>query len=308
VSIFQKDCPQCAGSNPSEALFCRCGYCYDPSQVSSHDEALTHVVNEEQNYLEYLNARVTQLQAELEAMLAKQILVPNDATLAADVLLARQALNSARAEQKLQSDKVESLSRQRKTARRKLRVSMPAVASAPAAKPHNGRVKSAKPPVASKPAEARPVLVMKPLPPAAPIRPAPVAASAPVTRKPNTGNLVRIQPKVSETPGTAFHAVQAAKADKAVTHRPPAPVIVPAPSLAPLSAVHELSADIATPLPARPEADPNTQDCPNCMAKLSIGTNKCRCGFDLTARFEMPALSLSAADVALLIGKLGYGS
>jgi hypothetical protein len=44
------------------------------------------------------------------------------------------------------------------------------------------------------------------------------------------------------------------------------------------------------------------------MAKLPLGTGMCRCGFDLTAKFEMPALSLSAADRALLFSKLDYGS
>jgi hypothetical protein len=350
VSIFQKDCPQCAGSNPSEALFCRCGYCYDPSQVRSHDDALTHVVNEEQNYLEYLSARVTQVQAQLEAKLAAQIISPDDATIAAEVLLARQALGSARAEFKLQSEKVESLNRQRKTARRKSPAFKPATVAAPAAKPLNGRPKVAKPalappPVASKPVPApapaprmaeqalklfappkvaaqpvtaRPVRVIKPAaiavqqpPPAAPIKPTPVAAPVAVAHKPVAGNAKPIhQPKISDTPGAAFQAAQAAKASRAVTQRSPAAVAAPVPALAALPVIKDepQKTVVVAVAPAPPETQPNTQECPNCMARLPLTTSKCRCGFDLTSRFEMPDLSLSAADRALLLRNLDYGS
>lgn len=345
MSIFLKDCPQCAGSNPSDALFCRCGYCYDPSQVSSHDDALTHVVNEEQNYLEYLSARVTQVQAELEAKLTAQVLAPNDATLAAEALLARQALSSARAEFKLQSEKVESLKRQRKTTRRKSRTSTPVAVTAPPAKPLNGRAKAIKPTVAAlptitakpapapvlrvaaqapklvtppqaavPPVAARPVRVIKPTapavlaPPVTPIKPKPVAAPAPVINKPIARDPITIQPKVSDTPGAAFHAVQAARADKAVTRQPPAPVTAPVPALAATSAIVETARKPAPSAPAHPEIHSNAQECPNCMARLPARTNKCRCGFDLTSRFEMPALSLSAADRALLLSNLDYGS
>jgi hypothetical protein len=335
MSIFLKECPQCAGSNPSDELFCRCGYCYDPSQVSNHNDALTHVANEEQNYLEYLTARITQVQSELEARLAAQMAAPHDATLAAEVLLARQALSSARAERKLQVEKVESLKRQRKTMKYKTRASRPAAVPASVAKPLNGRTKPATAPaiapaaVAAKPAFARlpndesrkPMLAVpaKPAvsappariaPPARPAAPAVRAAPAvPVKAAPvpvQHAATVVPQPVITPTPRPAFNAVQAAKADRVVTRQPPAPVEAPVPLLAPLD--REATWQTQAPLLVPEDAHPNTQECPNCMARLPVGTGKCRCGFDLTARFEMPALSLSAADRALLFSKLDYGS
>lgn len=334
MSIFLKDCPQCAGSNPSDALFCHCGYCYDPSQVRCHDDALIHVVNEEQNYLDYLSARVTQVQAELEAKLAAQVLAPGNTTLAADVLLARQALGSTRAELRLQSEKVESLNRQRKTVRRKFRPSMPAI------KPLNGRAKAAKPPVAAppivvaaKPAPA-PVLrvvaqapkpntppkattlpvaarsgrAIKPAAPAVQALPARPVEAAPASHQPVARKPATVQPKVSDAPSAAFHAVQAARAEKVVTRQPPELVAAPVPSLTPASDIREAPRMMASIATALPEIPANTQECPNCMARLPAGAGKCRCGFDLTSRFEMPALSLSAADRALLLSKLDYGS
>jgi hypothetical protein len=335
MSIFLKECPQCAGSNPSDELFCRCGYCFDPSQVNNHDDALTHVANEEQNYLEYLTARITQVQSELEAKLAAQMAAPKDATLAAEVLLAQQALSSVRAERKLQAEKVEALKRQRKTMQRKVRASKPAVHPAPAAKLLNGRAKPGKSPVTAPPAAAakpvfakllkaeskkpvlaapqksaapvpaaRPAKPAKPVAPAIRTVPAAPAAAAPVPVQRPAAAIH--QTRVTEIPRAAFHAAQSAKAEKVIAREPPAPVAAPVPSLAPLN--REVSWETEAPALTPVITHPNTQECPNCMAKLPLGTGMCRCGFDLTAKFEMPALSLSAADRALLFSKLDYGS
>ncbi len=60
MSIFQKDCPQCAASHAVYALRCPCGYCFDPEQMEGTVQMLELVAQEEQLYLDYLSARLEQ--------------------------------------------------------------------------------------------------------------------------------------------------------------------------------------------------------------------------------------------------------
>jgi hypothetical protein len=312
VSIFSRACPQCAADNLADAIFCSCGYCFDTRQVRSQDDALIHAINEEQNYLDYLGARVIQAEAELEAKSAAQIVTPDNTTLAAEVLLAQQALNTARAELKVQQERLESLNRDRRLLSRRPAPKLPKpdhfpVAAKPVAKPA-GTVAVAKPTPPQPVPAAVPVRVAPPAQTPAPQKPVapPVRPVVSVTPPKSSPRHVPAPERMTEIPGPAFHAAQATKAARAVnTPRPaPSPLSVPTPAHAAKPAVEVRGHSVTVTLPAdKPVV--LTQDCPNCMAKLAPGVRKCRCGFDLTARFEMPELSLSAADRAALLSNLG---
>lgn len=328
VSIFSKPCPQCASDNPADVLFCVCGYCFDLRQVRTNEDALTHASNEEQNYLDYLIARVSQTEADLEAKYASHIISPESTALAAEVLLAQQALNTARAELRAQQERVESLTNQRKTFRR---------ISAQAVKPsrtgilrkvsahqpeHPGMTGETPPPAAKLPVRvnlphaantsARHKEAARPSARAAvPPKSVAIAKTRPVA--PVANNTVKATARkrapgylISETPGAAFHAVQAAKAAQAVQtpHAIPGPAVTPIPvqTGTPLVEIRGHSVTVTLPPPVKALL---THDCPNCMAKLPAVTHRCKCGFDLTAKFEMPALSLSAAERTLLLSSLG---
>src|SRR5205814_144213 len=97
VSIFKKDCPECAAPNPVDAVRCNCGYCFDPEALAPSD-AGAYAEEQDRLYLDYLEARIAQ--AEAEAIVARQQAnADRDNTLkAATALQAEQALNSLQAE------------------------------------------------------------------------------------------------------------------------------------------------------------------------------------------------------------------
>ena len=117
ANIFLKDCPQCTSSNPLEAVFCRCGYCFDPGQIKNTAESLAHLAHEEEVYLDYLQARVTQARADLDNRRALAARDPGNTTKSAELLLATQALSTAEAECSAQLAKVQALSNHKNAVR-----------------------------------------------------------------------------------------------------------------------------------------------------------------------------------------------
>jgi len=109
-NIYLKDCPQCTSSNPIEAVFCRCGFCFDPGQIKNTAESLAHLAHEEEVYLEYLQARVEQSRSEQATRQAASQRDPANTTKSAELLLATQALSTAEAEYSGQLAKVQALS------------------------------------------------------------------------------------------------------------------------------------------------------------------------------------------------------
>jgi hypothetical protein len=63
-SIYHKTCPACADTVPREAERCNCGYDFSTATVVEDNDAAS--VHDEELYLNYLDARVDQLTAELE--------------------------------------------------------------------------------------------------------------------------------------------------------------------------------------------------------------------------------------------------
>jgi hypothetical protein len=142
MSIFLKDCPQCATSNPAEAVFCSCGYCFDPSRLHGSTDTLKFATHEERLYLEYLDARVAQAEAEFRAAEGRLARDPQNNSLAAEALLAQQSVNNARAERDVQWLKLRSLADRAKFARKRPKSGQPrpaALASVQSANSQTGQ-------------------------------------------------------------------------------------------------------------------------------------------------------------------------
>jgi len=99
VSIYQKVCPACAASIPRESENCDCGYSFITSgeTESSQDEEL---------YLNYLNARIDQLVANVELARASLAERPSSFERALAVMRAVSALRTARDDIAAQEQKV----------------------------------------------------------------------------------------------------------------------------------------------------------------------------------------------------------
>jgi ribosomal protein L40E len=345
-NIFLKDCPQCASSNPVEAVFCRCGYCFDPNQIRNTAESLAHMAHEEEVYLEYLQARTTQARADLEARRVAVARDPDNNTKSAELLLATQALSTAEAEYHAQQAKVQALSNHknavrfvrhqareaseklnakkkkrttqnvtRRTKGKKKTTSMTRGASRAVTPNQPSTLKQDQAVVVARRAAAsvpRPAPVLKrPAPPLAakppgsvsPARPAPVAKPAtpparPAATPPPAPALVRdieirqpappvsaaatIRPVTSSTPTPEFRASQATRAQEVTA---PAPLTASA--------------------PPRPQPAPHTKECPHCTASLPLQATNCRCGYNFGHAAELPALTLSSAELASILGALG---
>lgn len=297
MPIFEKECPQCTTGNSAEAVFCRCGYCFDPTKLNSAADTLKFIDHEERLYLEYLSARLAQTERDLAAAEQQLARDPGDTGRAADVLLATQALNGARAEYDEQVAKLRAAHAvAAKGARAKPATAKAAKpAKAAAATKTNAAVKAEARPAKKAPATA-PVASASAAAPHKPktaafTPPKPVAAKvvapvapAPVAKKRAAAPTVApvAAPVVTSAPGESFRAEQAAKAARIVPPAPSHPVV---------------AAGVGT-TPAQ-TAKAAGRDCPNCMAVVANHSQKCRCGFDFTARFEMPALVLSAEDRAM---------
>lgn len=262
MSIFAKDCPQCAVANPASAVHCACGHCFDPDAVTDKKTAVEVAIRQERLYHDYLAAREIQAEAAYDVARADAFADPSDTYKAAYALAAEQALNTARAELRQQAQQTVQL--------KKLTVqSAPAPRSAtPVAKPRITKRKHAP----AKPATAKPTSASAT--PAALI-PAktPVRAVAPIAQ-----------------PSRAFRARQAKHAE-AIARKAIAAVEIP---VTPATASPSAPAVRVAPVPA-------TKDCPNCTAKVPPNTARCRCGFGFNmASLEMASLPLDAAALAIL--------
>lgn len=103
MSIFLKDCPQCAAENTAQAQRCRCGYFFNPEAIQDRGTAMQLAQHERRSYHDYLAARVVQAEALLQAARADAQTDPDNIYKAAQALAAQQALNTARAEWRAQT-------------------------------------------------------------------------------------------------------------------------------------------------------------------------------------------------------------
>lgn len=275
MSIFTKDCPQCAAPNPTSAVRCACGHCFDPEAVTDKKAAVEVAIHEERLYHDYLAARVVQAEAEYEVARTDALADPSDTYKAAQALAAEQALNTARAELRAQAQKTSRLKKLT------VRTAPPPRAAVPRVKPHAKPKHAAPARAPSKPVTvpiAKPVItaVKKPTPKAPPA--IPITHTAPPSTKP--------APAVAPAPqpNRAFRARQVKHAEAIVRK-----VATTVSTLAP-----KIQAP-ALPVPAA------TKECPNCTSKVPTNMPQCRCGFGFAAAsMEMAALPLDAAALAIL--------
>lgn len=99
MNIFQKSCPECAASNPADAISCECGYAFDPEALAGADPAV-YAHEQDRLYRDYLAARVAQAQAELAVARELADAEPENTYKASGALLAEQAVNALQAEMK----------------------------------------------------------------------------------------------------------------------------------------------------------------------------------------------------------------
>jgi len=275
MSIFTKDCPQCTAPNPTSAVRCACGHCFDPEAVTDKKAAVEVAIHEERLYHDYLAARVVQAEAEYEVARADAIADPGDTYKAAQALAAEQALNSARAELRAQAQKTSQL---KKLA---VRIAPAPRAAVPRVKP---RAKSKHAGPARTP--SKPIAIAKPVVPTPTVATPEVSKAAPATVTPPPSPkpapvVARALPAAK--PSRAFRARQAKQAEAIVLKTAAMP-----------SAVAPQPQTVAPPPPA-------TKECPNCTSKVPASMPQCRCGFGFNAAsMEMAALPLDAAALAIL--------
>jgi hypothetical protein len=334
MSIFKKDCPECAASNSIDAVRCRCGYCFDPEALAGAD-ADAYAEEQSRLYQDYLGARIVQAEAELTVAREQAKADPENTYQAAAALVAEQTLNALQAEMKqltlrLAVKHPKGLTKHASTAPPARAVETKSAGSRPnptPAVPHTATEthapRSASRAVASpnrpdsvpprptptvQRARALPPAIAKAAPKVATLETNKAAQlrspaadkirSAPVNR---TATPVRPEPPrapQSAKPGANFRKVQARKADAIAKSQAFAPVAKVKRALSSVvSALPTAPAHVASPKPA--PARTATRDCPSCTATVASDLEKCRCGYVFSkAAEEMPAISLAVLKTA----------
>ncbi len=188
MSIFQKDCPQCAASHAVYALRCPCGYCFDPEQMEGTVQMLELVAQEEQLYLDYLSARLEQARNAARAAVTDLSTARSDRYFTDQAAAAMETLRSVEAELAAQTQKVDE--------------TLQAVASALAREPQMPIGRTVRPAQPSRPGE----------PPLRPVSGRPVEASP--SRTPPT--VTAGAPVNGHGPGAGFRMLQAETAARAL--------------------------------------------------------------------------------------------
>jgi len=111
MSIYHKVCPACAASVPRDIETCECGYSFvaDADSSSMQDEEL---------YLNYLNARIDQLVANVDVARAALAERPSSFERALAVMRAVSALRAARDDITAQEEKLQTIGGEMETADR----------------------------------------------------------------------------------------------------------------------------------------------------------------------------------------------
>jgi hypothetical protein len=291
VSIFEKDCPQCASPNPVQAGRCHCGYCFDPELLHQTD-AVEHLAQEERLYRDYLAARLVQAEAGLTVARGEASADPENQVKAAQALLAEQALNAARAELRALTARVS-----RETPRPRPAAPAPKAPPAPFRK---GQI-------------AKPVSAGSPAPVSRP-------TSAP---KPAVGTSAGNTARATQEPGPVFRAAQAVKAETVMQLKKVEPKRAAPKPPPPTSASHARAhaappkPPVAAPRPVAAKKEAKTgskvtkprKECPHCTALVPPEATRCRCGFNLpTVTVEMPPVALDAETLAVLAQGLDLDS
>lgn len=306
MSIFQKDCPRCAAPNSVHAPRCHCGYYFETTEATGKQAATEVALQEETLYQDYLAARVVQAEAAVEVARSNAEVDPTNTYKAAQLLVAEQALNAARAElqnQSLRTAELKKISRSTRSAPAPKPAKPPViVARRPAPSPAPiVKIKTTKTPFTPAPA-IKPAVKLTLAPPAPKPQPKPEipppskAESAQVTKPAETP----IRPPLhAKKPGKKFRMRQAAKAEAVVRAQTP---------VRPPAAVTPVAEPVVAETTVSKPAAPTTKDCPNCTAAVAVHVDRCRCGYEFpNASREMAPLSLDAGALAILANDTSVG-
>ncbi len=98
MSIFRKDCPQCAATLPVAAEECGCGYAFEPDEKRESQPSLAEIAKQEGLYEEYLRVRAEHALQAARVAADVAALDPTDNRKAVQATLGRRAAESAQAE------------------------------------------------------------------------------------------------------------------------------------------------------------------------------------------------------------------
>lgn len=284
MSIFHKDCPQCAAPNAVHTNRCPCGYFFDPQAYQDKDTAAQLALHERRLYHDYLAARVVQAEALLEVARTDAQADPENLYKAAQALAAEQSLNTVRAELRAHAVPVAppaATNRQSGAVANKSKAAPKANA-----KPVKSSRSVRAPRVATEvsPPVTAPTPAPAPLP--APIGPTIAIAVATLPNPPMAESPPAV-PSPNRSANTTFRARQAARAEQ-------------------ITATAAVTIAAAAPRPAAKLLKRTTgKECPNCTAAVPPTANRCRCGYHLSRgpSLEMPPLLLDEGAQAILAGR-----
>lgn len=337
MGIFQKNCPECAATNPIDAISCGCGYCFDPETLARTDPT-AYADEQDRLYLDYLAARIAQAEAELVVAREQANADPESTYKASGALLAEQSLNALQAEMKQLASRLPPVrARVLPVAKPPVRAPVkPVPAKAPVAKPAapvarfkvstpnhtpHTRAVSTKPTItpkapapmfarqnqpkllpAPRPAAARKTFVTNPPRKSQPTPAklaAPKALPKPISVTPVNGQRRPLVSAAASRPNESFRRLQSQKAEAIAQSKRTAPSSPQPPVVVKAKPpVQRAPADIP-PIPLTPP-DP-TLECPNCTAKVAANVTRCSCGYVLSSPGEeVPGIALDATALAIL--------
>jgi ribosomal protein S27AE len=326
MSIFKKDCPECATPNMVDAVHCDCGYCFEPDALGGAESA-EYAEEQDRLYLDYLAARI--VQAEAEVTVAREQANADGANTykAAAALLAEQTWNAMQAEMRQLAARVRSRPARPFVAKPTLRTSTPVTAPsthvrraepkniATAAPQHQpARFGASKPWSSAKRARLQPDIaprseratIAKPAavqhdPVARPsakshvlaksAEPKPHATHGAAESTSSQQHRAPVASGSTSVPNSSFRSLQSRRAEAIARAAAPVPTLdntLGAPASRPESTARGDTTVF------RPPSKSTTQECPSCGATLALDAQHCRCGYLFAHVTDMPVLTPEA--------------
>jgi hypothetical protein len=300
-NIFHKSCPQCGTANNATAIRCACGYCFDPDALAGSD-AIEYEAEQQRLYLDYLEARLVQVEATAIAARQEANADPGSTLKRAQALRAEQEASAVRAE----FDQYRGLSLRNKleapptTKPQTNHSTSPARPTTPAAQPkaqHSPHSSVPTKPTADVGRISTAVANLKDIVATVTVATKSQPTISPVQNRATSAAPQAVAPIVSEpstTPTESFRRMQAAKAEAAIAVRATTPQTrfkraetVPTAPSKPASAAKPAPATISS------TAAITTQACPICTATVAANAARCSCGFVFeSASNEIPSIGL----------------
>lgn len=335
-SIFQKVCPGCMMTLPTDARQCTCGFDFDQGNASEPPSSGEIRLDAEELYATYLAARARQADAAVKDAQRDFARDPANKRKSAQVAQALEEANAAKQALAAQSAHIAQLKKSQPQVTPPT-VSIQAVSAAlPVTPVSPKKIKNPPAIVAKKQAPASAPSVQAQVKKKTITAPAPVstkravnvAAAAVAVKKNQTisarKKLVALAPPAARPapaavpvavpvpaqavqtvqPNEAFRQAQAAKAEKIVREsaKPAASVTAPVPAEKEITAKLAVNETKLTTPPAAAKTAPrlytpaDKKECPNCTSNVAMNVARCRCGYEFPTSELLPALSMSEEE------------